>query len=129
MSPVERFHERRHAPRAALRVPAVVSERAAPADLPCDEEHLAPLFGESVNVSERGALVEVDEPICLGRPVVVILEVRGQKLRLDGRVARTTRVRGSGRIRIAVEFSEPDVRARALLRAEARKVSAQAVFN
>jgi hypothetical protein len=129
MSVVERIQERRVAPRAEARFPAIITERAEKADLPCDEEVLSPLFGETLNLSERGVYVEVDEPLCVGRPVFVTLEVRGRCLRLAGRVARSMRVRGARRFRLGIEFAGLDDAARALLCGEIRKRSAPSIFN
>ena len=106
MSVVEPIHERRVAPRVDVRCRAQVTEPAEPAEVPGDEELLVPLFGSVVNLSETGVLVEVDEPLCYGRAVVVTLEVDGRTLTVAGKVQRTTRLRHCpGLFRLGIEFT------------------------
>jgi hypothetical protein len=126
---IERLEERRVARRAESRLPVVVTERCEKTALRCDQELLSPLFGETVNLSEVGILVEVDEPVCLGRPVAVTIELPSGNVTLRGRVARYTRVRGTKKIRLGIELHGVDNPTRALLRAEIRRASAPAVFN
>jgi hypothetical protein len=116
MSVVERIHERRVAPRVDACCRVHVTEPTGHAEVPGDEELLAPLFGHAVNVSETGVLVEVDEPLCAGRRVIVTLERDGETLAFEGRVARTTRLRGSPRYRLGIAFCEPAGEAREALR-------------
>jgi hypothetical protein len=106
MSLVERIPERRIAPRAEAACRVFVTEPlVACAELPCEEELLVPLFGRAVNISETGVLVEVEEPLCFGRRVMTTIELEGgPRLVLRGRVARTTRVRGSPLFRLGIEF-------------------------
>ncbi len=112
MSMIEKIPERRVAPRAVTACRVYVTEPPAPTcDLPGDEELLAPLFGRAVNLSVTGVLVEVDEPLCLGRRVVVTLELDdGSRVSLRGRVARTTRVRGTALFRLGIGFEAPCAR-------------------
>jgi hypothetical protein len=129
MSVVERIHERRVAPRVDARYRAHVTEPPERADVPGDEELLAPLFGAAVNLSETGALVEVDEPLCAGRQVVVAIEMDGRTLSLKGRVARTTRLRGAPIFRLGIEFADLDDAAREAIRARIRRGIVSAFLN
>ena len=117
MSIVERIPERRIAPRAEAAFRVYVTEPCvAETEVEGDEELLVPLFGRAVNISETGALVEVDEPLCLGRRVVVTLHLEdGPRLTLRGRVARTTRVRGRETYRLGIGFDPPSAEERSAL--------------
>ena len=130
MSVVEPIQERRVAPRVDLRCRAQVTEPTEAAEVPGDEEFLVPLFGTAVNLSETGVLLEVDEPLCFGRTVVVTLELDALTLMVSGRVARTTRLRHCpGLFRLGIEFTGLSEAERAAIKVTTRRKVVSAYLN
>jgi hypothetical protein len=130
MSVVEPIHERRVAPRVAASYRAQVTEPVEAAEVAGDEELLVPLFGTVVNLSETGVLVEVDEPLCSGRAVVVTVELEGAALALRGRVARTSRLRHcSSLFRLGIEITALPESARGALRRAVRRRLVSSYLN
>ena len=129
MSVVERIHERRIAPRVEADHRVLLTERLDTPELPCDEELLAPLFGAALNISETGILVEVDEPLCIGRRITVTVELDEGRTSLEGRIVRSSLVKGSGRVRLAVEFERVDAGVHEAIRKAIRRGAVCAQLN
>lgn len=129
MSVVQRIHERRVATRVDSESRVILTEPGEPGAIPGDEEFLAPLFGTALNLSETGVLVELDEPILTGRPVSISLELDGRVLDLRGRVARSTRVRGSSKVRLGIEFEGLSEAERDAIRERTRRAAVCAYLN
>lgn len=102
---IERIdQERRRAMRVEEEARAYVTERRKCSPIPGMEEFLAPLFGRSINVSESGILLELDECLAPGRRVQVGLDLDGRKLVLPGIVARICRPKKSDRVHVGIRF-------------------------
>jgi hypothetical protein len=102
---IERIdQERRRAMRVEEEVRAYVTERRKTSPVPGMDEFLAPLFGRSLNLSESGILLELDECLAPGRRVEVGIELDGRKLVLPGIVARVLRPKKSDRVHVGIRF-------------------------
>jgi hypothetical protein len=120
---VERITERRRSMRVDEGGRVHVTERSScSSSVPgLDDEFLAPLFGRLLNLSETGLLLELDQPMQIGRIVEVGVELGGSPMTLSGLVTRVCRPRHSDRAHVGIRFVG--------LTAEARDVIKRAVEN
>lgn len=122
---IERIDERRRALRVDEPCRVFVTERRPECVIPGWDETLAPIFGVTLNLSETGALLALDEPLPLGRLVCVGIEVAGHRLELPAVVMRVGRCRSSGVAHVGVRFARvpPRVHERLLAIVRARRPS------
>jgi hypothetical protein len=105
---IERIQERRRAVRVEENGRAYVTEKKGCSPIPGMDESLAPLFGRTLNLSETGVLLELEESMMPGRRVVLGLELDGAEVELAAVVARVCRPRGVSRVHIGLRFVDLD---------------------
>ena len=112
---IERIDERRRAIRVDQPCRAFVTERRAESCVPGWDETLAPTFGHTLNLSETGALLALDDPLPLGRAVVVGIELDGERFEAPAVVLRCSRSRAGEGANVGVRFTRLPCRAKELL--------------